>query len=567
MINYEPSEQFDVYAEMAVDMACKDIKKLIDKDFIDKLHELPQKARDRVLEHISSDAISIEPEEKRLALWTELSRFIRVHRDFSSASWALGEEEIVKVENVAKRLAPDNPMAVHRMLFGDYDFPLYKDWGNWDDLDEQRRDRRQQAVSDIVAFGDVDAVIQFAQRVEKPKFVGNALAELTDANFDGRILPKMLETDDEKLRQFVQGYVWVRRYRAGWEWADGLDKSGWSDTQIGLFLSWLPFSEGAWERAEAWLGKREGEYWRRTSARLFYNTDGDIGYVIDKLINYQRPKAAIQCLALMKHDKGTIDRQQAFRALLASGDTDEPEGQELRYAITEIIQDLQSDPEASQEDLMEVEWLYLPLLEHHPGASPKTLEFRLASAPEFYCQVIQLIFRPEGQDAQSRQLSEHEKALAQNAYSLLFEWKTPPGMQPDGIFSPEVFVEWLHHIKAMCGESGHLEIALEQVGEVLAHHPPDPDGLWIHRTIAEALDDEDAIAMRDGFKIGIANSRGFYVVDGTGSEERTLAEENRRKADEIENAGYHRLAQTLREIAKRYDDESDEAITRGAQMD
>ncbi len=567
MTNYEPSEQFDVYAEMAVDMACEDIEKLIDKDFIDKLHELPQKARDRVLEHISSDAISIAPEEKRLALWTELSRFIRVHRDFASASWALGEEEIVKVENVAKRLSPNSPMAVHKMLFGDYDFPLYKDWGNWDDLDEQRRARRQQAVSDIVAFGDVDAVIQFAQRVEKPKFVGNALAELTDANIDGRLLPKMLDTDDEKIRQFVQGYVWVRRYKAGWEWADGLDRSGWNDTQIGLFLSWLPFSGGAWERAEAWLGKREGEYWRRTSARLFYNTDGDIGFAIDKLINYQRPKAAIQCLALMKHDKGTFDRQQAFRALRASRDTDEPEGQELRYAIIEIIQDLQSDPGASQVDLMEVEWLYLPLLKHHPGASPKTLEFRLASDPDFYCQVIQLIFRPEGQDAPSGQLSEHEKALAQNAYSLLFEWKTPPGMQPDGMFSQKAFTEWLNHVKAVCGKSGHLGIALEQVGEVLVHYPPDPDGLWIHPTIADALDDEDSEAMRDGFKIGISNSRGFHVVDGTGKEERELAEGNRQKADELENAGYHHLAQTFREIAKRYDDESDEAITRGAQMD
>ena len=73
--------------------------------------------------------------------------------------------------------------------------------------------------------------------------------------------------------------------------------------------------------------------------------------------------------------------------------------------------------------------------------------------------------------------------------------------------------------------------------------------------------------MRDGFKIGISNSRDFHVVDGTGNEERELAEENRRKADEIENAGYHRLAQTFRELAKRYDDESDDAITRGTQMD
>ena len=131
MTRYESSEQFNAYAEMAVDIACKDIDKLIDKEFIDQLHELPQKARDRILEHISSDAILNEPEEKRLALWTELSRFIRVHKDLSSASWALGEDEIAKVEKVVARLSPDNPMAVHRTLFSDYDFPLYKTWKDW----------------------------------------------------------------------------------------------------------------------------------------------------------------------------------------------------------------------------------------------------------------------------------------------------------------------------------------------------------------------------------------------------------------------------------------------------
>lgn len=567
MTKGEYLENVDVYAEIAVEMACDDINKLIDREFLERLHRLPRKARDRVLEHISSDAISSEPAEKRQALWIELSRFIRVHRDFSSASWALGEDELARFEKAAARLYPESPLTDHRSLFSEYDFLLYVDYKDRNDLEEQRKSRRQQALKDILAFGGVDAVIQFANEVENPKSVGNTLAELADADTDGRILPAMLETDEEKLRQFVQGYVWVRRYGAGWEWADGLDRSGWNDAQIGLFLSWLPLSGGAWERAEAWLGKREGEYWRRTSARLFYNTDGDIGFAIDKLISYQRPKAALQCLALMKHDKGTFDRQQAFRALLASGDTDEPEGQELRYAIIEIIQDLQSDPEASQEDLMKVEWLYLPLLEHHPGASPKTLEFRLASDPDFYCQVIQLIFRPEGQDAQSRQLSEHEMALAQNAYSLLFEWKTPPGMQLDDTFSPEAFTEWINHVKEVCAESGHLGIALEQVGEVLIHCPPDPDGLWIHRSVAKALNDRGVDAMREGFSIGISNSRGFYVVDGTGNEERKLAEDNRHKADDIESKGYHRLATTVRGIAEYYDREAERNIGRWENLD
>ena len=361
----EYKEQTNSYANMAVDMACQDIDKLGDKQFIDRLHQLPQEARDRILEHISSDSISMEPEEKILALWTELTRFIRNHRDFSSANWALGEDEIARIERIADRLSPDNPLTVHRLLFSDYDFPLYDQWKDWDDLAEQRNSRRRQALQDILAYGGLDAVIHFAHGVEKPTFVGNALAELADEEIDRRVLPEMLDTEEEKLTQFSQGYVWVRRYRNGWEWADTLDKSGWTAEQIGRFLSWLPFTEEAWKRSEEWLGEREGEYWRRTGAGLLYGAEGDIGLAIDKLIEHRRPKAAIQCLALLRHDSGTYDKQQAIRALLSPANPDESVDQDFRYAITELIKDLQSDPEVNLEDLIKIEWAYLPILERH----------------------------------------------------------------------------------------------------------------------------------------------------------------------------------------------------------
>ena len=567
MTQDESSEQFDVYAELAVDMACKDIDKLSDKEFIDQLGELPQKARDRVLEHISSEAFSNEPEDKRLGLWIELSRFIRNHRDFASRSWALREDEVAKIEKVADRLSPDNPLAAHRLLFSSYDLPLYSDWKDWDDLGEKRKRRREHALKDILAYGGVDAVTRFAQEVEKPKFVGNALAELADAEIDGRILPEMLDVDDEKLTLFSQGYVWVRRCKSDWEWADGLDKSDWTDTQIGRFLSWLPFTEEAWKRAEAWLGEKEGEYWHRTGAGLRYGTEGDIGLAINKLIEHQRAQAALQYLALARRARESFDRSLALRALLAPWEAGEPVDQDLRYSIIEIIKDLQRDPKVNQEELMRVEWRYLPLLERHLGVSPKTLEFKLASDPNFYCQIIQLIFLPEGQTTRSGQLSEHQKTLAQSAYSLLFEWNTPPGTQSDGTFSPAAFTEWLDSVKIVCGESGHLGIALEQVGEVLVHCPPDPDGLWVHRTVAEALNDRNVAAMREGFSIGISNSRGIYTVDITGEQERKLARKYRRKANEIENEGFRRLAITIREIAKHYDREAERNIGRGNQLD
>ena len=57
----------------------------------------------------------------------------------------------------------------------------------------------------------------------------------------------------------------------------------------------LPFKKETWDRAAQWLGAAEKEYWSKTNANP-YEADNDLDVAIDKLIDYQRPHAAIGCL-------------------------------------------------------------------------------------------------------------------------------------------------------------------------------------------------------------------------------------------------------------------------------
>lgn len=98
------------------------------------------------------------------------------------------------------------------------------------------------------------------------------------------------------------------------------------------------------------------------------------------------------------------------------------------------------------------------------------------------------------------------------------------------------------------------------IGKVLIHYIPDPEGLWIHKALAQALNAEDAEKMRHGFEIGILNSRGVYCVDPTGKPEKELAAKYRQQAEEVENAGYFRLAITIRTVATSYEHEAERII-------
>jgi hypothetical protein len=260
-------------------------------------------------------------------------------------------------------------------------------------------------------------------------------------------------------------------------------------------------------------------------------------------------------------------KKRTVQALLAAVKSTEPSYSLNSYHIVELIKALQDAPDANPDDLFQVEWAYLPLLDSHNGASPKLLENRLAYDSSFFCEVISLVYRSKMNLMPDTEPTEHQKAIATNAYRLLDEWRTPPGMKIDGKFSGEDFSKWLELTKSSCTESGHLEVALTHVGSVLVYCPSDPDGLWIDQAAAKALNTKDAENMRNGFSQEVFNSRGVHWVDPTGNSERELAVKYRLQAENVENAGYQRFAATLRGLAESYDRDAERIIADHKQED
>ena len=546
-------KQVNAYAEMAFSMASNDIDKLA--QLVGILNQLGSPSFDKFLEHLSSEKICGKPEDQRLKLWTKLTGLASGYRRFSNKEPALIDKIVSKIEAVAAKLAPENPFYLHRILFSSHAFNLYEE----NETGEKRLNQDcQQAIKEILADGGMDMVLQFAEIVEAPWFVGHFLGIIAQTEIDNRILPALLEIEHTKLALFASAYVNCRQNIKGWEWVDDFDTSNWSAAQIGQFLSYLPFTKETWHRATDWLGESEKEYWTRTSARP-YHADSNLGFAIDKLIAYDRPYTAIRYLCRMKHNKQPLDKARSVKALIAAISSQEPPPKISKYNIIEIIKDLQNDTDTDPDTLFQIEWAYLNLLDehYHRDASPKTLENRLASDPEFFCKVIRLSYRSKKETESPKEFSEQDKAVAENAYTLFDKWKIPPGKQPDGQFLPEQFEEWLNRTKEACAESGHLGVALMHIGKVLIHAPPDPEGLWIHQTVASALNARDAEQLRNSFRTGIFNSRGIHVIDPTGKPERELAEKYKQKAEEVENEGYHRFAVTLRELAKEYEREAE----------
>lgn len=542
-------DQVEIYSVMAITAAENDRQKLV--DLIDRLEKLQPSTRDQLLMHLGSKVVLEMPEIDRLAIWTELVDLVTKHKKYSNAGWALASAQVETLSALADRLAPDAPAFRHQRLFSERDFDLYDEKGNYEEQREKLEKRRQIALSEVAANGGVQAVVDFSATVQSPWRVGIAYGVVAQSDADKVVLPALLESENSSVVQFAGGFVWSRFRSIGWSWVDGFDVSKWTPPQIGAFLSYLPFAPLTWERTTRLLGDRDLAYWSKTSANPYESDDG-LELAVDRLINHGRPYAAIRCLYKLLYDKKPLDSRRIVQALLAALKSSESPHSMDSHEVVELIKALQNDANTNPEDLFQVEWAYLPLLERHSGAAPVLLGRRLANEPQFFCEVIRLVFRSKKDERVSDELSGDAKIIATNAYRLLSEWQTPPGLKVDGAFDGKFLADWLESVKVECSESGHLEIALTMLGHALIHVPADPDGLWIDSAVAAILNAKDAGDMRDGFRTELFNSRGVHMVDPSGKPERELAEKYRLQAEAVDGAGYHRLATTLRELVDGY---------------
>ncbi|WGK70394.1 hypothetical protein P0082_05900 [Candidatus Haliotispira prima] len=541
-------EEVSSYAELAVSAAGYNTSRL--SALVDHFGKLPQPALDQLIEILASQPISELAEEQRLPIWDHLRKLINKHRRFSDAEWVLANKWIVRIEALTEQLAPNDPFNLYQHLFNDNDFDLYDEDGDSEGQQKKLIARRKTAISKIFEQQGVEGVICFAESVALPYLVGHTLGMIGEDVFEETFLPHFLDTEDMNHKALVGGFIPGRYYVKNWAWCDSIDKSEWTPAQIGQFLACLPCTKETWGRASEWLQHHENEYWTGVP-NYFYQDGDDITIPAEKFLKYGRPHAAIDTMLCSKQP---MDTNLCVRVLNAAASSNESDDAMKEYQIVKLIKFLQADPSVNEDDLFQLEWIYLLLLTDDNGAGPQLLERRLANDPEFFCEVIQRIYRSKNTDQPPEEPSEESEAFITMAFRLFGMWKKPPGTQEDGTFSEEHFSDWLRRVKELCTESGHLEVALISIGEVLTYVPADPNGLWIHRAVAAALNDREAEHIRRGFSRGIFDSRGvFYSVDPSGGQERALAAKFRAKAEAVENEGFQRFAVTMKGVADRYE--------------
>lgn len=547
--------QVQVYAEMCTRAAALDLNKL--DELVAHLADLPEPAHSQVLAHLASPPVMALAEEKRVRLWEALNDLALKHRRFADAQWAMPAQRVAKIEEVATMLAPASFELANRRLFTERDFDLYEDNENFEEQQRRLDVIRRDAITTILRTNGMEGIVQFAKDVESPRKVGEALGAIEDQSIDDFLLPAFFDKSDSEISLFFGNFIWRRVLTQKWAWVDQQLGKGWHKDQQLAFLLLIPSERETWHRVERILGNETDTYWKQVRFSPWGMEAADLLYAAEKLASNGQPAAAINCLYILSRKKVPIPMPLASAALLGALSAETQQKQFDQHHTVEVIKWLQQNVPAESDDLFKIEWHYLPLLNRLYGGEAKVLEKKLASSPAFFCEVIAVVFRSEKEAEETKtEVNEAQKQIARNAYSLLHGWQILPGTQADGTFNADQFTAWLAEVKKLCRESGHFGVAMSQIGQALAHAPQDPGGLWIHKSIAAALDSKDVQEMRRAFTTGLFNKRGVHGFSH-GEEERQIAADYRQKAKALTDNGFHRFADVVRGLAKGYEQDAE----------
>lgn len=558
--NREYWEQVSSYADLATIIAATNLTKLA--EIVERLPDLPEPAHLRILDHLGSEMVTSLPEVDRVAIWESLVDLAAKHRKFFDTQWAMPSNVVDRVESVAAKLAPRSSTLLYRRLFSERDIDLYEEKGSYEEQRRLLESRRQKAITEILADKSLNGVLMFSQQIESPRKAGFALGSLDSADVDIGLLPEYLGSSDPAITSFISSFVLGRYWSQKLVWVDSQLEKPWSIEQKLDLLTFLPFEPETWRRAEGLLGDQVARYWSNASVNPWGLDVEPLIEAAKWLVSCGRAHAAIDCFYLLSHKKAKFPVEFAIRALTDSLTATSEVNRLDQHHIQEIISWLQELMPADSDELFQVEWAYLPLLDPRFGGNgPKTIERRLATNPSLFCETIAAIFRPENKEGVQLETTESQKAIAHNAYRLLSEWRRLPGLADDGYFNGDEFAHWLSEVKRISTETGHLKIAMSQFGQILPNAPVDPDGLWINKSIAEALNAKDGTELRDGFRTGLFNLRGVFSPSG-GEEERKISAGYRVKADALVQYGFHRLADLIRGLADDYLRQADQEAIR-----
>jgi hypothetical protein len=525
--------------------------------------KLPEVTQNAILKWLAeTDPVRL-PEPARARIWGGIRHLVREHLFFHDAWWALPAKVVDQLAAFEEKLAPSNPIARFKWLFGRDGFRVFGDSKTpYEERERMREQAQSHAIETVFKTKGLTGLLELACDASNPYMIG-VLAARSKLISDWReLLPEKLLSRDGAVQDVALGYAAERVQSEGDQFLASLALENWTSEAVAEIARGFNFAPETWNIIRNRRPEAEPLYWKKVRPLGAQLNEGELEDAVRCILKAERPLVALDLLTSAIERKKKVPWDLAAdivdAASLVSIDAaiDVPL-QESIWELCELIKYLQNDPAGDQERLTKLEWRLLPLARHSDFA-PKTLHAELARNPGFFAEVIAAQFRAKGEPRdEQRPPDARKQALAEAAHDLLDSWVGIPGIRADGSIDFVTLKNWVDVARKLCEANNRLGICDVMLGEQLSCAPPDPDGIWPCEAVREILEAVSTDKILQGFNCAVANQRSTHWKSMTegGEQERELAKKYNGYAEYCKMR-WPRTALALRRIAEDYEREA-----------
>jgi len=488
----------------------------------------------------------------RLSISTKLRGWIYEHRIHVKARWAWPKELIDKLEETFNLIAPQDIVSQYVYLFDDYHPHFIHPAEDHHEQIEHIKKQRVRAIHEIYQQQGFEGIQQLVERCRLPKMVGNMVA-ISDVRQDvENEFLSWLDSQNDALLEVATAYASVRAYWTE-EWAKMTlaHNRSWGKSKIINFLVALSFGQPTFDILQEFDEEIHEAYWNKVSYCIHENNVENIDWIMEQLIKYQRPLAALdtarsavdQAQFNVALDCAILKKALIQLALLSQSDR-EAEFSQVEFGnsvIRQMLEYIQNQEQLPPQEIAQIEWIYVQFFKYE-FLQPKYLEDEVLNNPTFFVQLIAWRSNPD------------EGVRKENARELLDVISRIPGQKSESVIDEAFLREWIHKVREQLDALGLREIGDYQVGELLAKSQVGTDGIWPHEAIREMLEELPySQKLESGLEIGKLNLRGGTSRDPFegGRQERELVQQYLDQAEHIQFR-WAKTAKILRRLAKHY---------------
>jgi len=538
------------------------------EEILDLLHAFPINDQEVAINQLDLMQQQMTSDE-RSSLWQSLNKVIRHHKAHPGANWSLQAPQIERLEEVANKMSPNDPIRESLWLFQRRSPEIQ--FTSAEKFEEEVERHRRDAVANVWNARGLPGVIELASLVEAPGCVGFSLGHIVaGVEVALQVIFSAFALGD-RLQSFVTLFSMVILDRFGPQWQGALTTERQAgklsiDQLVALVLAWL-HRRTTWEYVESFGEETAEAFWRSRRPWQLEGNAKDLEYAVERYLSVDRSELVVEELYPKIRDVSsalilkTLDQFES--RIVACPDI--LRKQAIDFELQQIFAVLQDRTDIPLADIATREYRYLPLLRQHIGARNTSrslvLDRFMAEDAEFYVSILCDVFRPASErDKDAPSITEEQQARARFGWTLLEGFSMIPGLAGDAI-DVGTLNDWVSKVRSRAAERDRLTVAEQKIGNLLAHVPEDPiDHLWPHETIRRCLQQWQADEIERGISIERFNMRGGGARDpkAGGKPEHDLAAEIRTKRSQLQKwprtqAVLLALAQMWEEMAQRED--------------